>query len=81
MIGENVIVGSYDLEQDKMNVYLPSSKVNVKLIFSIIYLYSSTSTNWCWCWRGLKRAPRNDLDKLIQRAFLPICAGTTTIIC
>ena len=37
MVGENVIIGSYNVEQDKMNVYLPSSKVNVNLIFSVIY--------------------------------------------
>ena len=37
-------------------------------------MYSSTSTGWRQ--RGLKRVLRSDLDQLIQRAFLPTCAGT-----
>ena len=41
-------------------------------IYCILYSYTSTS----WRWRGLKKVPRRDLDQLIQRAFLPTCAGT-----
>ena len=36
--------------------------------------YYGTSTRWRR--RGLTRVPRSDLDQLIQRAFLPTCAGT-----
>ena len=36
-------------------------------------------TNTSWWRRGLKIAPRCDLDKLILCAFLAICAGTIVL--
>ena len=40
-----------------------------------ISYHSSASISWRR--RSLKSVLRSDLDKLIQRAFLPTCAGTT----
>ena len=48
-------------------ILVNAGKANTKFIYT-------TSTSWYR--RGLKRVPRSDLDKLIQRAVLPTCAGT-----
>ena len=49
----------------------------MELYYTGYTFYSSISTSWRR--RGLKRVPRTDLYKSIQRACLPTCGDTIYI--